>query len=153
MEKYEVKKGTAIKNGLYERYDLNFLTLEQGNYVNGQKVGIWKIWNKEDEIFIEKDFDNNGKEIPIINKDYLKYPSFLYEERDSLPFGQVTLKLKFDDSCHLENLNLIKGIDTTFDSIIIEKYKRYASLSEKYKIPIEDCIIKREILTIYFNNK
>ena len=34
-EKYEVRKGTKIKNGKYERYDLNFLRLEQGNYVNG----------------------------------------------------------------------------------------------------------------------
>jgi hypothetical protein len=151
-EKYEVKKGTKIKDGLYERYDLNFLTLEHGKYVNGQKTGVWKIWNEEDEIFIEKDFDNNGKEFPIINQDYLKFPVILVEERDSLPIGQVTMKLKFDDNCQLENLELIKGIDNIFDSLIINKYKRYASLLKKYKIPIEDCILKREILTINFTN-
>jgi hypothetical protein len=45
-EKYEVKKGTKFKDGLYERYDLNYLTLEHGKYVNGQKVGVWNIWNE-----------------------------------------------------------------------------------------------------------
>lgn len=151
-EKFEVKKGTKIKDGVYERYDLNFLTLEQGKYVNGQKAGVWIIWNEEDEIFIEKDFDNNGKEFPIINQDYLRFPMILAEERDSLPIGQVIMKLKFDETCQLENLELIKGIDMTFDSIIINKYKRYASLSKKYQIPIEDCILKRETLTINFTN-
>ena len=151
-EKYEVKKGTKIKDGLYERYDLNFFTLEQGKYLNGQKIGVWKIWNEEDEIFVEKDFDNNGKEFPIINQEYLKFPMILAEERDTLPIGQITMKLKFDANCQLDNLELINGIDNTFDSIIINKYKRYASLSKKYQIPIEDCILKRETLTINFTN-
>ncbi len=151
-EKYEVKKGTKIKDGLYERYDLNYLTLEHGKYVNGQKVGVWKIWNEDDEIIIEKDFDNKGKEFPIINQEYLRFPLILAVERDSLPTGQITMKLKFDSSCQLENLELIKGIDNAFDSIIINKYKRYASLCKKYQIPIEDCILKRETLTINFTN-
>jgi hypothetical protein len=84
---------------------------------------------KDDEIIIEKDFDNNGKEFPIINQEYLKFPMILVEERDTLPTGKITMKLKFDGSCQLENLELIKGIDNAFDSIIINKYKRYASLS------------------------
>ncbi len=151
-EKYEVKKGTKIKDGLYERYDLNYSTLEHGKYVNGQKVGVWKIWNEDDEIIIEKDFDNKGKEFPIINQEYLKFPMILAEERDSLPTGQITIKLKFDGSCQLENLELIKGIDNAFDSIIINKYKRYAGLCKKYQIPKEDCILKRETLTINFTN-
>ncbi|MBK8737993.1 MAG: hypothetical protein IPL98_19575 [Saprospiraceae bacterium] len=40
-EKYEVKKGTKIKDGLYERYDLNYLTLERGS-VNGQRLVFGK---------------------------------------------------------------------------------------------------------------
>ncbi|MBK6699695.1 MAG: hypothetical protein IPG55_07285 [Saprospiraceae bacterium] len=130
-EKYEVRKGTKIKNGKYERYDLNFLRLEQGNYVNGQKTGVWKIWNEEDEIWIERDIDQNGKENPIINQDYLKYPIIVVEERDSLPTGRIVMKLKFDDNCQLEQLELINGIDNEFDSIIVNKYKRYARLSKK----------------------
>ncbi len=151
-EKYEVRKGTKIKNGKYERYDLNFLRLEQGNYVNGQKTGVWKIWNEEDEIWIEKDFDQNGKENPIINQDYLKYPIIVVEERDSLPTGRIVMKLKFDDNCQLEQLELINGIDNEFDSIIVNKYKRYARLSKKYQIPIEDCLLKRDTLKILYTN-
>jgi len=151
-EKYEVRKGTKVKNGKYERYDLNFLRLEQGNYVNGQKTGVWKIWNEEDEIWIEKDFDQNGKENPIINQDYLKYPIIVVEERDSLPTGRIVMKLKFDDNCQLEQLELINGIDNEFDSIIVNKYKRYARLSKKYQIPIEDCLLKRDTLKILYTN-
>lgn len=151
-EKYEVRKGTKIKNGKYERYDLNFLRLEQGNYVNGQKTGVWKIWNEEDEIWIENDFDQNGKENPIINQDYLKYPIIVVEERDSLPTGRIVMKLKFDDNCQLEQLELINGIDNEFDSIIVNKYKRYARLSKKYQIPIEDCLLKRDTLKILYTN-
>ena len=151
-EKYEIRKGTKIKNGLYERYDLNFLTLEQGNYVDGQKAGVWKMWNEEDEIFIEKDFDKNGKENPIINQDYLKHPMILVEERDSLPTGQIVMKLKFDENCQLGQLELLKGIDTQFDSIIINKYKRYARLSKKYNMPLEDCLLKRDTLKILYIN-
>ena len=151
-EKYEVRKGTKIKNGKYERYDLNFLRLEQGNYVNGQKTGVWKIWNEEDEIWIERDIDQNGKENPIINQEYLKYPMIIVEERDSLPTGRIVMKLKFDDNCQLEQLELINGIDNEFDSIIVNKYKRYARLSKKYQIPIEDCLLKRDTLKILYTN-
>ncbi|MBK7245957.1 MAG: hypothetical protein IPH98_19295 [Saprospiraceae bacterium] len=151
-EKYEVRKGTKIKNGKYERYDLNFLRLEQGNYVNGQKTGVWKIWNEEDEIWIERDIDQNGKENPIINQEYLKYPMIIVEERDSLPTGRIVMKLKFDDNCQLEQLELINGIDNEFDSIIVNKYKRYARLSKKYQIPIEDCTLKRDTLKILYSN-
>ena len=151
-EKYEVRKGTKVKNGKYERYDLNFLRLEQGNYVNGQKTGVWKIWNEEDEIWIERDIDQNGKENPIINQDYLKYPIIVVEERDSLPTGRIVMKLKFDDNCQLEQLELINGIDNEFDSIIVNKYKRYARLSKKYQIPIEDCLLKRDTLKILYTN-
>lgn len=151
-EKYEVRKGTKIKNGKYERYDLNFLRLEQGDYVNGQKTGVWKIWNDEDEIWIEKDFDQNGKENPIINQDYFKYPMIVVEERDSLPTGRIVMKLKFDDNCQLQQLELINGIDNEFDSIIVNKYKRYARLSKKYQIPIEDCLLKRDTLKILYTN-
>src|SRR5690606_33735442 len=126
--------------------------LEQGDYINGQKTGVWKIWNVEDEIWIEKDFDQSGKETPIINQDYLKYPIILAEERDSLPTGLIVLKLKFNDKCQLEQLELINGIDNEFDSIIVNKYKRYASLSEKYQKPIEDCTLKRDTLKIIYNN-
>ena len=151
-EKYEVRKGTKIKNGKYERYDLNFLRLEQGNYVNGQKTGVWKIWNEEDEIWIERDIDQNGKENPIINQEYLKYPMIIVEERDSLTTGRIVMKLKFDDNCKLEQLELINGIDNEFDSIIVNKYKRYARLSKKYQIPIEDCTLKRDTLKILYSN-
>lgn len=151
-EKYEVRKGTKIKNGKYERYDLNFLRLEQGNYVNGQKTGIWKKWNEEDEIWIERDFDQNEKENPIINQEYLKYPLIIVEERDSLPTGRIVMKLKFDNNCQLEQLELINGIDNEFDSIIVNQYIRYARLSKKYQIPIEDCTLKRDTLKILYGN-
>lgn len=101
--------------------------------MNGQKTGVWKIWNEEDEIWIERDIDQNGKENPIINQEYLKYPMIIVEERDSLPTGRIVMKLKFDDNCQLEQLELINGIDNEFDSIIVNKYKRYARLSKSIK--------------------
>lgn len=150
-EKYEVRKGTKIKNGKYEKYDLNNFRIEQGNYVNGEKSGVWKIWKEEDAIWIERDFDHHGKENPIILQDYLKYPMILFEERDSLATGQIVMKLEFDDNCQLEQIKLINGIDYEFDSIIVNEYKRYARLSNKYQIPIEDCTLKRDTLKILYS--
>lgn len=62
------------------------------------------------------------------------------------------MKLKFDNNCQLEQLELINGIDNEFDSIIVNQYKRYARLSKKYQIPIEDCTLKRDTLKILYGN-
>ncbi len=149
-EKFTVDKKTGLKHGFYERYNLNFLTLEKGNYKNGKKSGMWKIWEETDQIIIEKDYDNNGKETPLIEKGYLKYPMFLVEERDTLPQGLLKMKLEFNNECNLIDLKILEGIDEEFNSKISNEYKRYVRLCKKYDIMIEECMGIRDTLQINF---
>lgn len=149
-EKFIVDKKTDLKHGYYERYDLNYRTLEQGNYENGNKSGIWKIWKEDDQIFIEKDYDNNGVETPLIKKRYLDYPMVLLEGRDTLPQGLVKMELLFDGECKLVRLKILEGIDEEFNNKISNEYKRYTRLCNKYDIPISECIEKKESLNISF---
>lgn len=149
-EKYEVEPGTNIKHGNYERYDKNFLILEQGKFYKGEKIGIWKIWNAKDRIFIEKDFDKDSIEIPIIEKRYLNYPMVFVEERDTLPQGLIMLYLNFSDNCQLIKSEVIKGIDQEFDEEVLSRYQNFVKLSNKYEIPIEECAMKKDSLKINF---
>jgi len=151
-ERYNVNKKTKLKHGIYKRYDLNFRTLEEGHYENGMKSGIWKFWQKDDKIFIEKNYDNNGMETPLINKSFLRYPMVLVEERDSLPEGFLRMKLLFNDKCKLTSLEVVEGIDEEFNTKIANEYKRYAILCYKYEIPIEECVEKKNSLLIHFSN-
>jgi len=151
-EKFSVNKKTELKHGYYERYDLNYFTLEQGNYENGAKSGIWTTWQEEDQIFIEKDYDNNGVETPLIEKKYLRYPIVLVEERDTLPQGFLKMGLQFDNKCRLLSINVLEGIDEEFNHKIVNEYRGYAHLCNKYNIPISECIEKKESLIIKFRD-
>lgn len=151
-ERYNVNEKTKLKHGIYKRYDLNFWTLEEGHYENGVKSGIWKIWQEEDKIFIEKDYNKNGVETPLIEKEFLRYPMVLVEERDSLPEGFVRMKLLFNDKCRLTSLEVVEGIDDEFNTKIADEYRRYAKLCYKYEVPIEECVEKKDSLLIHFTN-
>jgi hypothetical protein len=150
-EKFTVDRKTDLKPGSYELYDLNYRTLEQGNYENGVKTGIWKIWQQDDEIFIEKDYDNGGRETALIEKYHLKYPMILVEERDTFPQGLIIMELLFDNQCILISLNILEGIDEEFDHKISNEYWRYTKLCNKYDIPIEECNEKRDSLVLNFH--
>ncbi len=149
-ERYEVKKGTKVKHGIYERYSLNALLLEKGTYENGEKTRIWAIWNNEDEIWIEKNFNQDGKENAIIHQEYLSFPMDIVEKRDTLPIGQVVLKVTFIKDCELEKAEILRGVDREFDTRIVNEYKRYVWLCNKYHKPIEECIQNRDTLRINF---
>ena len=150
-EKYIINKKSGYKHGKYEKYDLNFLTLEEGEYINGERRGKWKLWIERDTLFVEKDYDNNGIETPLIIKEYLKYPRVLVEKRDSLPEGIVRMKLNFDSECNLVGLEVVDGIDKEFNNVISSRYKRYVKLCKKYEVQIKECEEQTEFLTIRFN--
>ena len=152
-EKYKVDKKTKLKHGLYEKYALDFMVIEQGQYENGIKSGVWRIWNKEDEIFIEKDFANNGLETPLIFKKYLRFPMQFVEKRDTIPHGIINMKLEFDNECKLTNLEILKGIDQEFDKVILNEYKIYTILCNKYNTPIKECKEKQAFLKLEFTDK
>lgn len=151
-ETYQVQKAGNLKNGYYKKYDLNQTLLEKGNFSNGRKIGIWEIWNHEDQIWIHKDFSNEGEEKAIVVKEYLKYPFDIIEERDTLPIGQIILGLQFNDACNLIHSKIVNGIDQVFDQEILERYRRYVQLCNKYHLEVAECVNEEEQLSITFAN-
>lgn len=149
-EKFTMDRKKGLNHGSYERYNLNYLTLEKGDYKDGKRYGLWKIWNEEDQIYIVKNYQNNGEESPLIEKRYLQYPMGLVEARDTIPQGYVKMKFLFDENCNLLSLEIVEGIDDEFNNEIASEYKRYARLCNKYAIPIDECINKTVTLKIKF---
>jgi len=52
-----LKSNNEIREGTYKRIISGKLSVE-GNYKNGQKVGVWKMYNYSDKVEIEINYDN-----------------------------------------------------------------------------------------------
>jgi TonB family protein len=71
-----LKSNTEIREGIYKRVTSGKLSVE-GNYRNGQKIGIWKMYNYFDKVEIEINYDNGL--IKYLTKDTVKKADIMLE--------------------------------------------------------------------------
>ncbi|MFK7907527.1 MAG: hypothetical protein AB8B69_20490 [Chitinophagales bacterium] len=157
-EKYQIlrkNKKKKIKHGRYERYSKLGELLETGNYRLGKKVGVWQKYIEDGLVCLEYDYDQNKTLEPIVFKGaILRYPIqvlIAIEESGELPKeGDVVLKIDFDENCHLIRSELVKTSHEEFNTIVLEGFRKYVELMNKYGLEIEECTANTELFPMSF---
>lgn len=141
-----------LKEGYWEIYgvpkksknSITYWIATSGNYLNGNKVGIWNTYA---ESFVTKryDFDNNKELEPIITAG-IAYPS---EARKNRVEGIVTIKIQYKD-CEPTAYEILKDLGYGCGDAAIKGLKEKFRLQKKYGVNTSNCDKTEETLDITF---
>lgn len=120
IELTTIDKSTKLNHGDYLKIDkVSKDTVVYGKYINGVKVGIWRYYSSDNDIYLKYDFDNN--EVIEISETINSIDTFLVETNTE----QFELKtvdrppLMLDGEFELEKLAAISFEPDIFD--LLEK--------------------------------
>ncbi len=106
-----LKSNTEIREGIYKRVISGKLSVE-GNYRNGQKIGIWKMYNYYDKVEIEINYDNG----------LIKYLT-----KDTVTKADIMLETSLNENKNRPVLN-VSSSNMVFNYLIhLIKYPEYAA--------------------------
>ena len=93
FEEYEVSSDDSIKNGFYKLYSINRNLIAKGQYLEGNKIGIWDYYEDKsrESIWIRYDYDNSKELIyntPTRTR-YMKSNEVLHGQLDRFPGGSI----------------------------------------------------------------
>ena len=119
--------------------------LEEGNFSNGKKTGVWETLIENGKVIKRFDFDNN-KELPTTITTMWKYPS---AARRNQIEGPVKIKVTFD-SCIATGYEILADIGYGCGNAVVESLKEKQTLEKKYGVKSSKCDVKEEIIEVEF---
>jgi hypothetical protein len=119
--------------------------LEEGQYTDGKKTGIWKTYIEDGKVFKQFDFDNN-QELPAQVKVRWRYPS---EARKNRIEGPVRIKVTYDN-CEPIDYQIVTDLGYGCGQAVVESLKEKRMLEKKYVVIDSKCDKKEEIADVQF---
>lgn len=148
-EVFEIKKDSPLeKNGSYTKYLSNEISkkllIEKGQYIKGQRVGVWDFFDFYGDLSLRYNFENDSIIIYNSNNAYgLKEnrPLFYLGSRSEIEhiiavslkipprligsgaIGRVIVKITIEKDGDVSSYKILKGMSTELDKVAIETVK------------------------------
>lgn len=124
------KKGKP--NGTYTSYDIKGKLMNQGDYLNGNKVGEWKMWSKKKKKYISRYIKGQNKEYKLTHGDK---PYKITKDMVSLTKedkkGDLTKKERFSK---IVNKNILLNLDVKSIAQYITNPKEVCKIVANFKM-------------------
>jgi hypothetical protein len=119
--------------------------LEEGQYINDKKTGIWTTYIEDGKVVKQFDFVNN-QELPAQVEVRWKYPAQAIKNRIE---GFVKVKIQYGN-CEPMTYEIVEDLGYGCGNAVIESLKEKRMLEKKYGIASSKCDKIEEIMDIEF---
>ncbi len=158
-ERYEVlKHDKKIRHGKYRRFSKLMDLVEEGNYKNNVKTGIWTMYRENGYVRERFDFDKMlSLDTSVLLDRIFAYPmKYLLEMEQNdtieLKSGKVVLQIGFDADCALVTCELTKTSYDEFNKIALDGFRAYVRLMRQYGKEIPECKAGKKEIAIFFGD-
>jgi hypothetical protein len=119
--------------------------LEEGQYTDDKKTGIWKTYIEDGKVIKQFDFDNN-QDLPAQVNVRWKYPA---QARKNKIEGAVKIKITYEN-CEPIDYQIVADLGYGCGNAVIESLKEKRMLEKKYGATSSRCDKTEEIMDVQF---